>query len=35
MGTEIDWLVCGNAILVKENQNHVLAEDYKNKCELD
>jgi carbamoyltransferase len=35
MGTEIDWLVCGNAILRKEHQDQVLAEDYKNKYELD
>ena len=35
MGTEIDWLVCGNAVLKKEQQNPALAEDYKNKYELD
>ncbi len=35
MGTEIDWLVCGNAILRNEQQDHALAEDYKNKYELD
>ncbi|MGD8936877.1 MAG: carbamoyltransferase [Thiogranum sp.] len=35
MGTEIDWLVCGNAVLRKEQQNPALAEDYKNKYELD
>ena len=35
MGTEIDWLVCGNAILRKEQQDRALAEDYKNKYELD
>jgi len=35
MGTEIDWLVCGNAILRKELQDQALAEDYKNKYELD
>ena len=35
MGTEIDWLVCGNAILRKEQQDAALAEDYKNKYELD
>ena len=35
MGTGIDWLVCGNAILRKEQQDRALAEDYKNKYELD
>lgn len=35
MGTEIEWLVCGNAVLRKEEQDHALAEDYKNKYELD
>ena len=35
METEIDWLVCGNTILRKEQQDHALAEDYKNKYELD
>ena len=35
MGTDIDWLVIGNAILRKEAQNAALAEDYKNKYELD
>ena len=35
MGTDIDWLVCGNAILKKEDQNRALSEDYKNKYELD
>ena len=35
MGTEIDWLVCGNSIIRKEQQNSALAEDYKNKYELD
>ena len=35
MGTEIEWLACGNAILRKEQQDRALAEDYKNKYELD
>jgi len=35
MGTEIEWLACGNAILRKEKQDDALAEDYKNKYELD
>lgn len=35
MGTEIEWLVCGNAILRKEQQDSTLSEDYKNKYELD
>ena len=35
MGTEIEWLVCGNAVLRKEQQDNALAEDYKNKYELD
>ena len=35
MGTDIEWLACGNAILRKENQDPALAEDYKNKYDLD
>jgi carbamoyltransferase len=35
MGTDIDWLVCGDTILKKEQQDPKLAEDYKNKYELD
>jgi carbamoyltransferase len=35
MGTGIEWLACGNAVLRKEDQNPKLAEDYKNRYELD
>jgi len=35
MGTNIEVLVCGNQILYKEQQDPSLAEDYKNKYELD
>ena len=35
MGTDMDMLVVGNAILRKEDQDPALAEDYKNKYELD
>ncbi|MCA0871494.1 carbamoyltransferase [Seohaeicola saemankumensis] len=35
MGTDIEWLVVGNCVLRKENQDSALAEDYKNKYELD
>ncbi|MDH5531271.1 MAG: hypothetical protein OEY05_14665, partial [Paracoccaceae bacterium] len=35
MGTDMDVLVVGNAILRKEEQDPALAEDYKNKYELD
>lgn len=35
MGTNIEVLVCGNAILYKENQDSTLKKDYKNKYELD
>lgn len=35
MGTDIEMLVVGNAILRKEDQDPALAEDYKNKYELD
>lgn len=35
MGTDIEILACGNSILRKERQDPSLAEDYKNKYELD
>ncbi len=35
MGTDIDVFVCGNAYLEKADQDPSLAEDYKNKYELD
>ncbi len=35
MGTEIDLLVVGNQVLRKDDQDPALAEDYKNKYELD
>jgi carbamoyltransferase len=35
MGTEIDLLAVGNCILVKENQDRTLIQDYKNKYALD
>jgi carbamoyltransferase len=35
MGTEIEFLVIGNAILKKEDQNPALLKDYKIKYELD
>jgi carbamoyltransferase len=35
MGTGIEILVVGNCLLRKENQDATLAEDYKNKYELD
>jgi carbamoyltransferase len=35
MGTDLDWLVVGNAVLSKPKQDPKLAEDYKNKYELD
>ncbi len=35
MGTDIDVFVCGNAFLEKADQDPSLAEDYKNKYELD
>lgn len=35
MGTDLDWLVVGNAVLSKPRQDPKLAEDYKNKYELD
>ena len=35
MGTELDLLVIGRLMLRKENQNPVLAEDYRDRYELD
>ena len=35
MGTDIDFLVVGNCILRKEQQNQALIKDYKNAYELD
>ncbi len=35
MGTDIEWLTVGRSVLRKENQDPALAEDYKNKYELD
>ena len=35
MGTNLDLLVCGNFILVKEDQNKSLIKDYKLQFELD
>jgi carbamoyltransferase len=35
MGTEIDLLVVGNAVLYKEEQDHGLKKDYKDHFELD
>ena len=35
MGTEIELLVCGRAILWKEEQDPALREDYKHRYELD
>ncbi|MDC1066114.1 carbamoyltransferase [Candidatus Pseudothioglobus singularis] len=35
MGTELDLLVVGNSILIKDQQNKALIEDYKEKYELD
>jgi carbamoyltransferase len=35
MGTGIDWLVIGNTVLRKENQDPSIAEDYTSKYELD
>jgi carbamoyltransferase len=35
MGTDIEMLVCGNAILLKEDQDPTLRLDYKNAFELD
>jgi carbamoyltransferase len=35
MGTDIDLLVVGNAVLRKEAQNPTLRVDYKDRFELD
>ena len=35
MGTELDVLVIGRSILKKENQNPMLAKDYRNRYDLD
>lgn len=35
MGTDIEWLACGNSILRKERQDPSLAQNYKDKYELD
>jgi len=35
MGTDIELLVCGNAVLWKEGQDQSLAQDYKHRYELD
>lgn len=35
MGTDLDWLVVGDSLLRKEEQDPSLAEDYKNKYDLD
>jgi len=35
MGTDMDMLVVGNTVLLKEDQDPALSEDYKNKYELD
>jgi carbamoyltransferase len=35
MGSDIEFLVCGNAVLYKDAQNPALKEDYKNKYQLD
>ena len=35
MGTELDVLVVGNCVLRKEQQDKLLAENYKDKYELD
>jgi carbamoyltransferase len=35
MATEMETLVCGNAILRKDKQNPQLAQDYKLKYDLD
>ncbi len=35
MGTELDVLIIGNFLLTKENQDHKLITNYKNKYELD
>jgi carbamoyltransferase len=35
MGTEMETLVAGNCILRKEEQDPALAQDYKDRFELD
>ena len=35
MGTELDYLIIGNCILDKKNQNPKLKKDYKGEFELD
>jgi carbamoyltransferase len=35
MGTDIEMLVCGNAVLMKQEQDPALKLDYKNAFELD
>ena len=35
MGTELDVLVVGNCVLRKEQQDKLLAENYKDQYELD
>ncbi len=35
MGTDIEWLACGNAVLRKEDQDARLARDYRNRYEPD
>lgn len=35
MGTDLDMLIVSNTILMKENQDPELREDYKDKYELD
>ncbi len=35
MGTDIEMLVCGNAVLMKDDQDPALKLDYKNAFELD
>jgi carbamoyltransferase len=35
MGTEMETLVVGNAVLDKREQNPALAQDYKDKFEMD
>jgi carbamoyltransferase len=35
MGTDIDMLVCGNAVLLKETQDPALRVDYRDSFELD
>ena len=35
MGTDLDYLVIGNCILDKKNQNYKLKKNYKDEFELD